>query len=288
MTARCAVLGDPIEHSLSPVLHRAGYAALGVHGFEYGAVRVPSGGLPAFLEGLEGREDDWRGLSLTMPLKRELLALCHQRGWAVSPTARAAGGANTLVREESGAWRADNTDVPGAMHALRERYEGSASRLTILGAGATAASIGLAAVGLGCSEITLAVRSPERAVETIDVLTAYDPSLRLRTVVLDAPTDSDLLVSTVPAAAQTPEVVAAHTASCVFEVVYDPWPTPVAAAARERGGVLVTGLDLLVHQAVLQFEQFTPAAPDSRTTQDSRAALIHAMRTAGESALHPR
>ena len=112
---RCAVLGDPVAHSLSPALHRAGYAAVGLD-WTYDAHRVVAGGLSAFVRSLDA---SWRGLSLTMPLKREAVELASD----VSPVARLAGAANTLLLVD-GALHADNTDVPGAVAALRARYDG--------------------------------------------------------------------------------------------------------------------------------------------------------------------
>src|SRR3954469_7564462 len=133
---RCAVLGDPVAHSLSPVLHAAGYAEVGLEDWSYDAVRVPAGSLPGFVADLDLT---WRGLSVTAPLKREAL------GFASTVTARArlAGGVNTLVRAETG-WSGDNTDLPGAVAAIRERYTGPVRSALILGGGATAASVGLA------------------------------------------------------------------------------------------------------------------------------------------------
>jgi shikimate dehydrogenase len=261
---RCAVLGDPIAHSLSPVLHRAGYAALGLD-WEYDALRVPSGALPELLAGLG---EEWRGLSLTMPLKREAMPLAA----TLTDRARLAGGANTLVRTGEG-WAGDNTDLPGAMAAIRERFDGPLHRATILGGGATAASVGLALAELGVSELTIAVRDPARAQETVDAVAAHPSQPRLDVVHLDEASEAtDILVTTVPAAAQTSYLVARCAgAPVLFEVVYDPWPTPLQAAAQ---GVVVSGLDLLVHQAVLQFELFTGIP-----------GPLDAMRAAGEAAL---
>ena len=140
MGRRCGVLGDPIEHSLSPVLHLAGYEALGLD-WTYAAHRVASGGLPAFLAGLE---DDWRGLSLTMPLKREVVGLVDE----LSERARLAGAANTVVLDD-GRLVGDNTDIPGAIAAIRERTSAPLATAVILGGGATATSIGLALADLG-------------------------------------------------------------------------------------------------------------------------------------------
>jgi shikimate dehydrogenase len=268
----CAVLGDPVEHSLSPVLHRAAYAHLGLADWSYDARRVPAGTLPTFLDGLG---PDWRGLSLTMPLKRELLALATERGWQVSGRARAAGGANTLVRDGEG-WRGDNTDLPGAVAAVRERYTGPVERVLVVGGGATAASIGLALCDLGAREVVLLVRSVERAQEAVDVVAAHasTPSVR---AVLEVPGEADVLVSTVPADAQDPALLARSGAGLLFEALYDPWPTPLAAAALDAGVPLVSGLDLLVHQAVLQVEQFT-----------GHPVPVEVLRAAGEAALAAR
>lgn len=265
---KCAVLGDPIAHSLSPALHLAGYAALGLD-WTYDSVRVPAGGLAGHLATLDA---SWRGLSLTMPLKREAMSLADR----VSARATLAGAANTLVLVDGGV-HADNTDLPGAVEALQERYDGTVRSATILGAGATAASTGLALCEAGASEVTLLVRSRARAADTAAAIDRHPsgPRVRVGSLADDAPT-GDVLVSTIPAAAQTPDLVArCADVPVVFEVLYDPWPTPLAAAAGER--VLVSGLDLLVHQAALQFEIYTGSP-----------APLAEMRAAGEAALAAR
>ncbi|GAB3864964.1 shikimate dehydrogenase [Nocardioides maradonensis] len=267
---RCAVIGDPIAHSLSPVLHRAGYDALGLAGWEYDAVRVPAGGLAAFLEAVG---DDVRGLSVTAPLKREALAAAD----GVTERARLAGGANTLVRDDI-RWAADNTDLPGAVAAIRERFSGPLHEGVVLGGGATAASTGLALIELGVERLSLAVRDPGRAAETISALMAHPAGPRVDVIHLTDARASDIVVSTIPVAAQSPELVARMAGTPVlFEVTYNTWPTPLAAAAAEAGDVVVSGLDLLVHQAVLQFGMFTTAP-----------GPLEAMRAAGEAALAAR
>ena len=266
------MLGDPVEHSLSPALHRAAYSELGLTAWAYDAVRVPAGTLAGFLDGLS---PDWRGLSLTMPLKRELLALAAERGWPVSERALLAGGANTLVREGS-SWTGDNTDLPGAVGAVRERWSGPVDRVLVVGGGATAASVGLALCDLGASSVVLLVRSVERARETVDTIAAHASAPSVRAVVED-PGEADVLVSTVPASAQDPGLLAASGAGLLFEAVYDPWPTPLAAASLEAGVALVSGLDLLVHQAALQVELFT-----------GRSVPVEVLRAAGEAALAAR
>ena len=265
---RCAVLGDPVAHSLSPVLHRTAYAETGLD-WEYDALRVEAGGLGRFVAGLG---PEWRGLSLTMPLKREALALADD----VTDRARQAGAANTLVLDE-GHRLADNTDVPGAVAALRERVAQPMVVATILGGGATAASTALALCELGVGSLTLLVRSPDRALDTLAAIDAHParPAVRVGALGSD-PVVGDVVVSTLPASAQAPDLVErCADVPVVFEVVYDPWPTPLAASAADR--VLVTGLDLLVHQAALQFELFT-----------GHPAPLAAMRSAGEAALRER
>lgn len=270
----CGVLGDPIAHSLSPVLHRAGYAALGLD-WSYDAHRVPSGTLPEFLEALG---EEWRGLSLTMPLKREAVPLVD----AMSERARLSGAVNTLVLDSSGSGGrqifGDNTDIPGAVSAIRERTSAALRCATILGGGATATSTGLALAELGVSRLDLLVRTPERAAETVQVLAAS--GVQVDVLPLDAVVEpGDVVVSTVPGSAQTPELVARMAAAPVlFDVIYDPWPTALASAVSAGGtGIVVSGLDLLVHQAAVQFTLFT-----------GHAAPLAAMRSAGESALAER
>ena len=189
---RCAVLGDPIEHSLSPVLHRAGYAAAGLS-WEYEPCRVPAGGLRAFLGGLG---DDWRGLSLTMPLKREALDLLDDRPGSATETVWRSGAANTLILDGA-AVHADNTDVPGAVAALGERNLRRLGGATILGGGATATSVGLALAGIGVRDVSLLVRTPERAGETVDRLGAAGLRVRVGDLATDA-VRGDLVVSTIP------------------------------------------------------------------------------------------
>ncbi len=270
---RCAVLGDPVAHSLSPTLHRAGYAALGLDA-TYDAVRVPAGELAGFVAGLGA---EWRGLSVTAPLKREALALADE----VTDLAVLAGGANTLVRTGSG-WLADNTDVPGAVAAIRERHAGALTVATVLGGGATAASVGLALADLGIAQITVAARNPANAAEAVAAVERHPSAPRVVVVPLDevgATGDAGgVLVSTVPAAAQTDDLVArVLPAAVVFEVTYNEWPTPLVAAALSSGATVVSGMDLLVHQAVLQFGMFT-----------GHDGPLDAMRSAGEAALAAR
>lgn len=253
---RCAVLGDPIGHSLSPVIHRAAYDALGLAGWHYDAVQVPGGGLAAFVEGLDPAE--WRGLSLTMPLKREALALLDTRDdWV-----RLTSVCNTVVLDPDGRRHGLNTDVTGALMLLGEHDDRPIERAVVLGGGATAASVLLALAERGTRRATVVVRDPARADETVRVVLGHPrgPEVEVRTLdeVSVAGLEGDVLVSTVPASAQVPGLLAAVAGiPLVFEVVYEPWPTPLAEVAGRAGHVVISGLDLLVAQAVGQVVAMT-------------------------------
>ncbi|MGC0209658.1 shikimate dehydrogenase [Streptomyces levis] len=270
---RAAVLGSPIAHSLSPVLHRTAYRELGLDGWSYDRFEVDEAGLPGFFDTLGS---EWAGLSLTMPLKRAVIPLLD----GISETAASVDAVNTVVLTEDGRRTGDNTDIPGMVAALREHGIDKVEAAAILGAGATASSA-LAALARVCpGEITVYVRSEARAAEMRRWAERLDVAVRIADwadaeQALRAP----LVISTTPAgvtdalARSVPERPAA-----LFDVLYDPWPTVLAARWSAYGGAVVSGLDLLVHQAVLQVEQMTGLAP----------APLDAMRIAGERALADR
>jgi shikimate dehydrogenase len=267
---RAAVLGKPIGHSLSPVLHRAAYDELGLSEWSYERFEVDEAALPGFLDTLG---PEWAGLSLTMPLKRAVIPLLDE----ISETAASVDAVNTVVFTEDGRRRGDNTDVPGIVAALREHGIAQVDSAAILGAGATASSA-LAALARICTgEITVYVRSEARAAEMRQWGERLDVDVRTADwadagQALHAP----LVVATTPAG--TTDALAAavpERPATLFDVLYDPWPTELAARWSMFGGAVVSGLDLLVHQAVLQVEQMTGRSP----------APLEAMRHAGEKAL---
>ena len=278
MSRRCAVLGDPIEHSLSPALHRAAYAELGLD-WSYDAVRVREGDLAAYVEALDA---DWRGLSLTMPLKREVAPLLtSQDEWT-----RVSGVSNTLLFDDSGGRHGLNTDVPGAEAALARGTSAHLREAVVLGGGATAASMLLALAERGLDHATLVVRDPMRAAATVEVVGRHSRPPEIIVLpweTFDAGVDTsagvDVVVSTVPVAAQTEAVLqAVRDVPVVFDVVYDPWPTPLAEQASTIGQTLVSGLDLLLWQAVDQVRAMTGRFD----------VPVDAMRRAGEAALADR
>jgi shikimate dehydrogenase len=270
---RCAVLGDPIEHSLSPVLHRAAYAFLGLD-WTYDAVRVAAGDLAAYVDGLGA---EWRGLSLTMPLKREVVPLLTSRdAWT-----EMSGAANTVLLDEAGGRHGLNTDVPGAEAALAQATQDHLRTAIVLGGGATATSVLLALAERGLERATVAVREPARAADTLTAVARHPQPPELTVVPLAGleGVAADVVVSTVPAEAQTEAVLdAVLDVPVVFDVVYDSWPTPLAARALARGRTVVSGLDLLVWQAVDQVRAMTGRFD----------VPVEAMRAAGESALAER
>ncbi len=271
---RAAVLGAPIAHSLSPVLHRAAYRALGLTGWSYQAIECDTTRLPAVLDDCG---PDWAGLSLTMPLKRAVLPLLDH----IDPPARAVGAANTVVFT-GGRRHGHNTDVPGMMAALAEAgvtgLTGPATVL-ILGGGATACSALAAVRGLGAARATAAVRDPARAQ---DLLAAADHlAITVTLTDFDKPevTAPDVLISTVPAGAADfyAERITRGTLipRHLLDVVYHPWPTPLAAAARGANIAVAGGFALLLHQAAHQV-----------TLMTGKQAPLDEMRAAGQSALN--
>ncbi|WP_043669706.1 shikimate dehydrogenase [Clavibacter michiganensis] len=253
---RLAVLGSPIAHSLSPRLHRAAYDVLGLD-WAYEAVECTGAELPAFVAGLGS---GWRGLSLTMPLKRDVLPLLDR----VDDTARLAGAANTLLVERDGAGavirRGANTDVAGIVRAFRVAGVERSGRAVVLGAGSTARSAVVALARMGAREVTVAARRPEQGRELAPL--ADQLAVTLRVVPLDdvprALRDADTAISTLPgdAATAVPLPGALPEATILLDVTYAPWPTGIAAAWERAGGRVVPGIDMLVHQALDQVRLF--------------------------------
>ena len=282
---KAAVLGSPIAHSLSPVLHRAGYQALGLAGWAYEAIECDEARLPALI----GRcGPDWAGLSLTMPLKRAVLPLLDE----AEPLVAEVGAANTVIFD-AGQRHGHNTDVPGMIAALAESLPdrgddrpGSLAGLArdgdpaalILGAGATACSALGAVRGLGLGRATVAVRDPGRA--GILEAAAERLGISVRLVSFDDPAEPapGLLIATTPAGAA--DIYSQRIEAgvlrprCVLDVVYHPWPTRLAVAAERSGAAVAGGFALLLHQAARQFELMT-----------GKPAPLEAMRAAGLTAL---
>jgi shikimate dehydrogenase len=268
---KAAVLGSPIAHSLSPVLHRAAYAALGLERWAYTAIECDEAGLPAVLA-----VPGWTGLSLTMPLKRAVLPLLDR----TEPLAVEVGGANTVVFER-GERLGYNTDVPGMVAALAEAGVTAPGSATILGAGATACAALAALRETGLRTVTVLVRDRTRAGDLRAAASRLGMTIELEPFGSEAP-DGDLLISTVPAGAA--DFYAERGGfprpgpAAELDVVYHPWPTALAQAASRSGAVVISGFDLLLHQAASQVELMTGIKP----------APLDAMRQAGHAGLARR
>jgi shikimate dehydrogenase len=286
---RAAVLGSPVIHSLSPALHRTAYAALGLRGWSYTAVECDEAGLPDLLDGLD---DSWAGLSLTMPLKRAVLPLLDE----IDPLAAAVGGANTVVLSNGRKKIGYNTDVGGMVAALADAgvTEWNTRRgALVIGAGATACSALAALREIGVREVAVAVRDTSRTADIEAAAKRLGVAITVGDLMslVRAPASTDatkissaaagLLVCTVPprAADAVADWLSGERCSplVVFDVAYDPWPTRLVAVAAAGGSIMVGGFDLLLHQAARQVELMT-----------GRPAPVGAMRAAGLAELAAR
>lgn len=269
---RLAVLGSPIAHSKSPAIQRAAYAVLGLD-WIYGSAEVRGDQLAGFIGGCG---PEWRGLSLTMPLKRDVLPLLAVR----HPLVDLVGGANTVLFTDAGV-AGFNTDIPGAMSALREAGMDSLGFVRLLGSGATAASMLVAVAQLGATRVLVTARTPENAAplavlgSTLGVDVVVRPwGVEDRSLVVP-----DAIISTVPGGSNDlvfPEAVRAG--SVLFDVAYEPWPSILSTQWDAVGGQVVSGLDLLVHQAIGQVRIFLTGDPDRALPHESD--VLAAMRAA--------
>jgi shikimate dehydrogenase len=266
-----AVLGSPIAHSLSPVLHRAAYAELGLADWSYDAIDCTADALPELISRAHG-DPEFGGYSLTMPLKLAVLPLLDE----LLPVAHQVGAVNTVVRREGRLFGA-NTDVLGMVNALREAGVDAPKRPVVLGGGGSAQAAVAALAELGAKRMKVALRSMSRAPSLRAV--AEESGIRLEAVSFEpgAIDGADLVISTVPG--NVSQMLAGWSVrwpagAVLFDLIYAPWPTPFSAAASAAGARVVGGLDLLAHQAVGQIALMTGADID-----------VAVLRAAGERAL---
>ena len=257
---RAAVLGHPVAHSLSPVLHRAAYAALGLP-WQYEARDVTPDQMADVLARLDL---GWAGLSLTMPLKQTVLPLLDH----VEPLAQVVGAVNTVLVQPGGARPVligANTDVPGIVAALAEGGATSARTAVVLGEGATAASTLAALAQLGCTTPEVRARSAARAGGLLRAAHRMGVEPRVAPLapsedLLPALRGTQVVVSTLPAHAADPiaAMLSGMTVTGVLlDCAYDPRPTALARAWAAAGGVVVVGERLLLHQAAEQVRLMT-------------------------------
>jgi len=268
-----AVLGSPIAHSLSPALHQAAYAELGLD-WDYTAVECDEAALLDLLAEVS-HDLSWRGLSLTMPLKLAAVPLVDR----LAPRAAAVGAVNTVLPDPDGLV-GDNTDLPGVVATLAAAGVPRPVAPVLLGAGGTARAVLGALAELGGRSAVAVVRDPTRAAALVDLAARLDVELAVAgwDTAADQVAGADIVISTTPAGTTDALAELGWPAGVpLVDVLYEPWPTRLAAAAQRAGARVVGGLTLLVHQAAAQVELMTGSA-----------APMDTMRRAGERALAAR
>jgi shikimate dehydrogenase len=271
VTTRLAVLGSPISHSKSPLLHAAAYRVLGLD-WRYETVELTGVQLEAFVD---SRDDAWLGLSLTMPLKRDVLPLLD----VVDPVAELTGAANTLLFDD-GQRIGFNTDVFGIVEAFRAAGVGGLSTAQVLGGGATAASAIVALAQLGALGILVSVRNPRKVVSLIELGEALGVDVVVRRLDEGSFGTPDAVVSTLPGHSELQFDLSEEVrrTAVLFDVAYDPWPSPLALQWDAVGGRVISGIEMLVLQALAQVRVFVNGDPDSPL--DDEPAVLAAMRAA--------
>lgn len=264
-----AVLGAPVSHSLSPVLHEAAYRELGHPDWEYTKIECQASDLPRIVETAPSYV---RGFSVTMPGKEAALEFADK----TSERAKLVGSANTLVRCADG-WYADCTDIDGAIAAIRKSGWKDGPVL-MLGAGGTSRPYLAALQNLHAKTVYVASRSRERAAKTLQlaqtlgVEVTWVPLLD-SDVLSNYATKATLLISTLPADAAAAYSKTLQKISRFVDVTYSPWPTTLARAIATNEGVVVGGLTMLLHQAITQVELFTGEKVTPQVRQSMKLAL---------------
>lgn len=271
-----AVLGSPIEHSLSPALHTAAYRALGLD-WTYSRREVKPGELADFIA---TRGPEWRGLSLTMPLKHEVLPLVTD----LDRVAQLTGAANTVLLSHDGGrptLSGFNTDVVGIVRALAENGTTSASHVRILGGGATASSALMAAAELGAETVDILVRTQSKAAPLVALGRTLGVVVTVSDLADAASSDaqaSELVISTLPGGTELdvslPENL--RRSALLFDVGYSPWPSALARSWLDVSGAVVSGLPMLLHQALVQVRIFVAGDPFEPLPDED--AVLAAMR----------
>jgi len=246
---KAGVLGKPIAHSKSPQLHLAAYRALGLSDWTYERIECGAEELPAVVGGFG---PEWVGVSVTMPGKLAALRFADER----TTRADLVGSANTLVRSAAG-WRADNTDIDGVTGAL-----GTASGPALVcGSGGTAPAAVVGLAELGVTDITVVARDPRKASRLVDLGARLGVATRFcglaSAELAGRVAAARVLVSTLPADVAARYAGRFAPIPVLLDAIYDPWPTPLAAAVAAAGGRVVGGAQMLLHQAFAQVEQFT-------------------------------
>jgi shikimate dehydrogenase len=270
---RLAVLGSPIAHSQSPALHAAAYEVLSLP-WSYEAIEVADGSLASFVDGLD---HTWRGLSLTMPLKREVLPLLEGRSALVDEV----GAANTVLID-GGDLRGFNTDVAGIIAAFGDHGVTELESVQVLGAGATAASVLAAVSRMGATRALVSARDPERAAHLTPLAENLGIDLTVRRLGIS---DRSMIVpsavvSTLPGGTMMDVAFAEpiRHGAVLLDVAYEPWPSALAQSWLDAGGTVVSGLEMLLHQAIAQVRIFVTGEEGAPLEREDE--VVAAMRSA--------
>jgi shikimate dehydrogenase len=284
-TALVGVLGDPVRHSLSPAMHNAALAELGLD-WVYLALPAPAAQLPQVVQALEAM--DCPGLNVTLPHKQAVAALCRE----LSPLAARVGAVNTLQRREGGGWLGTNTDVEGFLAPLRS-VDGawSGSRAVVLGCGGSARAVVAGLVELGFGAILVAGRSAGKLEAFAEGCQGWAPQLQVIpwAQLPELLGETQLLVNTTPVGMASPHDPAAGLAlplaaealealapgSTVYDLIYTPRPSALLRSCAARGCRVIDGLEMLVQQGAAALRLWTGLA----------AVPVDAMRRAAEHGL---
>ncbi len=256
-TRVAAVLGDPVRHSLSPVLLNAAFEASGID-WTYVAFEVPAASLPDAFAGL--RALGIAGASITMPHK-EAAAVCADR---LSPTAERLGAVNCIVND-GGVLTGHNTDGTGFVRSLEHSFsfDPRGRRCVVFGAGGSARSIVLALADAGADEIIVVNRTLGRAERAAALAGDRGEVVSIEGIGSDL-SDADLVVNATSVGMGEPgpgdmpfDGSALHEGQLLVDIVYKPLETPLLSAARRSGATAANGVAMLAHQAAVQFELWT-------------------------------
>lgn len=279
MNKRFAVLGSPIAHSKSPAIHLAAYRVLGLD-WEYGRAEVQKGLLRTFLAGLE---DPWNGFSVTMPLKEEATRFAEK----LDPYAKLTGATNTLFQDEFGKWHGFNTDVFGIVQAVTEARIGLVKHALIIGSGATATSAMVAISVLNpAAHVEVLARNPESRKALLALGKKLGLKVRRAGGLRAASRVSNLTISTLPAGSLDKQAVKLGKAlfwkpkGALLDVAYNPWPSKLAAAWTAKDKRTISGLEMLIWQAVAQIRIFTTGSAERELPNE--VAVVSAMHIAVE------
>ena len=273
MSRNLAVVGSPISQSKSPTIHRVAHRVLSLD-WNYSAVELLEGRLLQFIEGLD---ESWLGLSVTMPLKLEANRLASE----LDEIALATGVTNTLLRTNTG-WKGFNTDVFGIQSALAVALTAEKPQVVILGSGATAVSAVFAVSRLNpTSKIALIGRNKykSKSVQQLASKAGIEIQVRAFRSLSRFVSSADVVISTLPAgalddyAAQVGRNWFFKPRGLFFDVAYHPWPSEFAKAWSARSLPVMSGIEMLIFQAIAQLRVFTAGSIETPLANERAVEL---------------